>query len=86
MKIVLFVITLVLVMIASSETFAQTTTTTSSSTSSCLTCGDDDPPPGADLGDPGTEVPIDGGLSLLLVAGAAYGAKRIHRNSKMKTE
>jgi hypothetical protein len=32
-----------------------------------------------------TDVPIDGGLSILLVAGAAYGVKR-YRNSKQKKD
>ncbi len=33
-------------------------------------------------------IPIDGGLSLLLVAGAAYGGKKVHeyRNRKSKQE
>ena len=33
----------------------------------------------------GPDVPIDGGLSLLLAAGAAYGVKK-YRNSKKKEE
>ena len=33
----------------------------------------------------GPDVPIDGGLSLLLAAGAAYGVKK-YRNSKKKDE
>jgi hypothetical protein len=36
-------------------------------------------------GDPG-EVPIDGGLSVLMVAGAAMGAKRIHAARKKQEE
>lgn len=32
--------------------------------------------------DPGSDVPLDGGLSLLLAAGAAYGMRRIRRGSK----
>lgn len=32
-------------------------------------------PPGPG-GDPGTEVPFDGGVSLLVAAGVAYGAKK----------
>lgn len=32
-----------------------------------------------------TDTPIDGGLSILLVAGAAYGVKRFH-SSRKKTE
>ncbi|MES2734394.1 MAG: hypothetical protein V4714_21780 [Bacteroidota bacterium] len=41
-----------------------------------------DLPPGGDEG--GDPVPIDGGLSLLLAAGAAYGAKKVYayRNEK----
>lgn len=33
-----------------------------------------------------TDAPIDGGLSILLVAGAAYGAKRIHAARKQQKE
>ena len=33
--------------------------------------------------DPGA-VPIDGGLSLLLAAGAAYGGRRLHRQGANK--
>ena len=29
-----------------------------------------------------TDAPIDGGLSVLLIAGVAYGAKRMHRQKK----
>ena len=36
----------------------------------CTTCG------------PCPEVPIDGGLSALLIAGVAYGAKRVYGKSK----
>jgi hypothetical protein len=43
-------------------------------------------PTGDPTGDPDAtpveEVPIDGGLSLLLVAGIAYGAKRAYDNKK----
>jgi hypothetical protein len=36
------------------------------------------PPSGLDgLGDPDVEVPFDGGLSILLMTGAAYGAKKV---------
>jgi hypothetical protein len=42
--------------------------------------GDEDPGPppvdGGGPGDPDAEIPFDGGLSLLLVAGAGYGAKK----------
>jgi len=34
------------------------------------------PPP------PPQDIPIDGGLSILLIAGAAYGAKRLYSASK----
>jgi hypothetical protein len=35
-------------------------------------------PTGLDgLGDPDVEVPFDGGLSILLMTGAAYGAKKV---------
>jgi hypothetical protein len=33
---------------------------------------------------PSTCIPIDGGLSFLLVAGAVYGAKKMHNNFKSK--
>lgn len=36
------------------------------------------------FGDDVPDVPIDGGLSLLIAAGAGYGAKKIHE--KRKTE
>jgi hypothetical protein len=35
---------------------------------------------------PSTCIPIDGGLSFLLVAGAAYGAKKIFDHSKKDAE
>jgi hypothetical protein len=42
------------------------------------------PPPGGGHGGggnqpPGGGAPIDGGLSILLIAGAAYGARKIYR-------
>ncbi|MBN8788152.1 MAG: hypothetical protein J0I84_13760 [Terrimonas sp.] len=37
------------------------------------------PDPG---GDPDTEVPIDGGVSLLIAAGVAYGAKKAYDKRK----
>ena len=40
--------------------------------------------PGGLGDDPGVEVPIDGGLSVLLAAGAAYGIKKVRDNSKQK--
>lgn len=45
---------------------------------------DDDPPPppGGDPGEPVTEIPFDGGLSILLIAGAAYGIKRVREERK----
>ena len=46
----------------------------------------DDPDPG-DLGDPdGTAVPIDGGLSLLLAAGAGIGARKLYLQKKKSKE
>jgi hypothetical protein len=33
-----------------------------------------------------TDAPIDGGLSILLVAGAAYGARRIHKARKQNKQ
>ncbi len=35
-------------------------------------------PSGLDDGD-GTNIPIDGGISLLLAAGALYGGKKLHQ-------
>jgi hypothetical protein len=51
---------------------------------------DPGPPPvdGDGPGDPDQEVPFDGGLSLLLAAGAAYGAKKsfdYRKGMKLKT-
>jgi len=40
------------------------------------------PPP---LPDP-EPIPIDGGLSFLLAAGMAYGAKKLHKGKKNKAE
>lgn len=42
-------------------------------------------PPGGPGGDPITDpagVPIDGGLGLLIVAGIAYGGKKLHQRHK----
>jgi hypothetical protein len=39
----------------------------------------------ADDADGTTNAPIDGGLTVLLIAGAVYGAKR-YRNTRRKTE
>lgn len=39
---------------------------------------------GGGLGDP--DVPIDGGLSILVAAGVAYGAKKVHEARKKKQE
>jgi len=47
------------------------------------------PPPGehgASGNKPGNGAPIDGGLSSLLVLGAAYGAKKIYAVKKEKEE
>lgn len=35
-------------------------------------------------GDPGTVVPIDGGIGLLMLAGAAIGAKRLKDQKRKK--
>lgn len=43
-----------------------------------------DPPP-FNSGDP-SPIPIDGGVSLLLAAGAAYGIKKVRDNKKAKAE
>lgn len=64
---------------------AQSSTTTTTTTTYCTTCWDDAPPP-APEGDAGVPVPIDGGLSVLLIAGAAYGAKRIRDHRKQGGE
>ncbi|MBN8787665.1 MAG: hypothetical protein J0I84_11300 [Terrimonas sp.] len=37
-------------------------------------------------GDPDTEVPIDGGVGLLVAAGIAYGAKKAHDKRKISRE
>ncbi len=46
------------------------------------------PPPGEHgaSGDEGGGAPIDGGLSILLVLGATYGAKKIYTVRKKKEE
>ena len=42
---------------------------------------------GSDPVPPGTnEIPLDGGVLGLLVAGAVYGAKRIYDNRKQKSQ
>jgi hypothetical protein len=38
----------------------------------------------ADMEDGDGTVPVDGGLSLLLAAGAAYGIRRVRRRKEMK--
>jgi hypothetical protein len=40
----------------------------------------------AQPGNPQNPVPLDGGLSLLLAAGAAYGAKKWNANRKEKEQ
>jgi len=35
---------------------------------------------------PSTCIPIDGGISFLLIAGAAYGAKKVHDISKKEKD
>jgi hypothetical protein len=49
--------------------------------------GQVDPPPGPVGGsNPDANVPIDGGLSLVLAAGVGYGAKKIRDYNKKKRE
>jgi hypothetical protein len=43
-----------------------------------------DPPP-FNPGDP-SPIPVDGGISLLLAAGAAYGIKKVRDSRKAKAE
>jgi hypothetical protein len=43
----------------------------------------DDPGAGGDLGNE-TSVPVDGGLSLLVAAGIAYGGKKYHESRKAR--
>ena len=38
----------------------------------------------AQPGNPGNPVPLDGGISLLIAAGAAYGAKKIYDARKAR--
>jgi hypothetical protein len=40
---------------------------------------DEEPPPGE-----GGDIPLDGGISLLLAAGAAYGAKKVYEFRKQE--
>ena len=52
-----------------------------------LSNGQVDPPPGPVGGsNPDANVPIDGGLSLVLAAGVGYGAKKIREHNKKKKE
>ena len=52
-----------------------------------LSNGQVDPPPGPVGGNnPDTNVPIDGGLSLVLAAGVGYGVKKIRDYKKKKKE
>jgi hypothetical protein len=46
------------------------------------------PDPGGDPGSAGGGVPVDGGLALLLAAGAGYGAKKAYdyRKNKVKSD
>lgn len=37
------------------------------------------------FGDPGGDVPVDGGLTLLIAAGVGYGAKKIRDNKMRKS-
>ena len=41
---------------------------------------------GCDDYDPDTEVPIDGGASILVAAGVAYGLKKIHDKRKQNKQ
>lgn len=43
------------------------------------------PPPGGGADDP-PGVPIDGGLSLLLAAGVAYGGKKVYEMNKKEED
>jgi len=45
----------------------------------------DNPPPPFNPGDP-SPIPVDGGISLLLAAGAAYGVKKVRDSRKAKKE
>ena len=49
-------------------------------------CDPFDPAPGCDEYDPDTNVPIDGGASILVAAGVAYGLKKIHDKRKQNKE
>ena len=52
-----------------------------------LSNGQVDPPPGPVGGNnPDANVPIDGGLSLVIAAGVGYGAKKIRDYNKKKRE
>ena len=46
----------------------------------CMALDDPEDPSPIDPAD----IPIDGGLSLLLAAGAVYGAKRLHRHAQQR--
>ena len=46
----------------------------------CMALDDPEDPSQNDPAD----IPIDGGLSLLLAAGAVYGAKRLHRHAPLR--
>ena len=39
-----------------------------------------------DFGDPENDIPIDGGITLLLAAGAGYGAKKLRENRKKQQQ
>lgn len=45
----------------------------------------DNPPPPFNPGDP-SPIPVDGGVSLLLAAGAAYGIKKVRDKKKSKEQ
>lgn len=46
------------------------------------------PPPGGGHGGGGNQqgAPIDGGLGILLILGAGYGVRKLHKNSKENKE
>jgi hypothetical protein len=50
-----------------------------------MTNSDPPPAPGGGTGGSDPGVPVDGGLSLLLAAGAAYGARKLRRTAPKQT-
>ena len=49
-------------------------------------CNPDNQEPDCENYDPDTEVPIDGGASILIAAGVAYGVKKIYDKRKAKAQ